>query len=89
MQKQGQNAFFDIHLTNTYARPQKHLPVNAILKKHQKGKKRVYNSRILNLEHGTLTILVSSLTGREGPETPMFHMHIAQTIANKKGENMK
>ena len=76
-------------MTNTYARPQKHLPVNAILKKHQKGKKRAYNSRILNLEHETLTILVSSLTGREGPEKSMFQMHIAQTIANKKEENMK
>ena len=32
--RQGQNVFFDICLTNTNARSQKHLPVTAILKKH-------------------------------------------------------
>ena len=83
MWRQGQNVFFDIHLTNTNVRSQKHLPVSAILKKHEKEKKRAYNSRIINVEHGTFTPLVFSLTGGEGPETSMFHKHIAQKIANK------
>ena len=34
--KQGQNAFFDIHLTNANACSQKHSPVSTILKKHEK-----------------------------------------------------
>ena len=34
--RQGQNVFFDIRLANTNARSQKHLPVSAILKKHEK-----------------------------------------------------
>ena len=57
---QGRNAFFDIRLTNTNARSQKHLPVSAILKKQEKEKKRVYNGRIMNAEHGTFTSLVFS-----------------------------
>ena len=53
--RQGQNAFFDIRLTNTKAPLQKHLPVNAILKKHEKEQNRVFNSRTMNAEHGTFT----------------------------------
>ena len=40
-----------------------------ILKNHEKEKKRAYNSRIMNVEHGTFATLVFSLTGGEGPET--------------------
>ena len=53
MWRQGQNAFIDIRLTNTNARSQKHLPVSAILKKHEKEKERAYYNRIMNVEHGT------------------------------------
>ena len=71
-------------MTNINARSQKHLPVSPILKKHEKDKKRAYNSRIMNLEHGTP--LAFSLTGGEGPATSIFHKHIAQKIANKTEE---
>ena len=36
--RQGQNVFFDIHLTNTNARSQEHFPVTAILKKQKRNK---------------------------------------------------
>ena len=56
--RQGKNTFFDIRLTNTNARSQKHVPVSVILKKHKKEKKRAYNSRIINVEHGTFIPLI-------------------------------
>ena len=40
----------------------------------------------MNVEHRTFTPLVFPLTGGEGPETSMFHKHIAQKIANKTEE---
>ena len=40
----------------------------------------------MNVEHGTFTPLVFSLTGGEGPWTSMFHKHITQKIANKTKE---
>ena len=40
----------------------------------------------MNMEHGTFTPLVFSLTGGEGPETSMFHKYIAHKIANKTEE---
>ena len=84
--RQGQNAFFDIRLTNTNACSKKNLPVSTILKKHEKEKQRACNSRIMNVEHGTYTPLVFSLTSGEGPETSLFHEHIVQKIANKTEE---
>ena len=81
--KSGQNAFFDIRLTNVNAISQKHQTVENNLKKQEKEKKRAYNNRIMNLEHGTFTPLVFSLTGDEGPETSMFHKNIAQKYCGK------
>ena len=82
----SKSIFFDIRLTNVNANSQKHLSINAILKKHEQDKKRSYNNRIMNVEHGNFTPLVFSLTGGEGPETSMFHKHISQQIAIKTEE---
>ena len=41
----------------------------------------------MNMEHGTFTALVFSMTGVEGPEASMFYKHIAQKISTKTEEN--
>ena len=82
----AQNAYFDVRLTNVNAESQKHLTVQTILMKHEREKKRAYNNRIMNVEHGTFTPLVFSLTGGEGPETSTFHKYIARKIADKTEE---
>ena len=41
----------------------------------------------MNVEHGTFTPLVFSLTGGEGSEAFMFHKHTAQKISAKNEEN--
>ena len=79
--RQGQNAFLDIRLTNVNANLKKNRTVETIFKKHEKEKKRTYNSRIVNVEHGTFTPLVFSLTGGEGPEAFIFHKNIVQKIS--------
>ena len=43
----------------------------------------------MNVEDGTFTSLVFSLTGGEGPETSMFNKRIAQKIANKTEEKYR
>ena len=40
----------------------------------------------MNVEHGTFTQLVFSLTGGEGPETSTFLKHIAQKYCEKNEE---
>ena len=39
-----------------------------------------------NVEHGSFTPLVYSLTSGKGPETSIFHKNIAQKIVNKTEE---
>ena len=85
--RQGQNAYFDVRITNTNAVSQCHLTSKRILEKHEKEKKRQYNSRIMNIEqHGTFTPLVFSVNGGVSPECSMFHKHLAEKIATKTGE---
>ena len=84
--RRGQNAFFDVRVTNTNADSQKHLSTEKILEKHEKEKKRQYNQRIMNVEHGTFTPLVFSINGSVGSECSIFHKHIANMIALKTEE---
>ena len=81
--RQGQNANFEIRLTNVNANFQKHQTVETILKKHEKEKKRVSNSHVMNLDHRTSTPLL----GGKVPEVSMFHKLIAQPISAKSEEN--
>ena len=83
LERQGQNAYFDVRITNNNAESQCHLTSKRILEKHEKEKKRQYNSRIMNIEHGTFTPLVFSVNGGASPECSMFHKHLAEKIATK------
>ena len=79
----AQNAFFDVRLTNLNAQSQAHLSTKQIFAKHEAEKKRMYNDRIMNVEHGTFTPLVFSLNGVMSPECKLYHKYLAQTIAAK------
>ena len=79
----AQNAFFDVRLTNLNAQSQAHLSTEQIFAKHETEKKRMYNDRIMNVEHGTFTPLVFSLNGIMSPECARYHKYLAQKIAAK------
>ena len=79
----GQNAFFDIRVTNTNSDSQMHLSPDKILRKHEMEKKRNYNQRIMNIEHGTFTPLVFSINGGEGAESLAFYIQVTDKIAQK------
>ena len=84
--RSGQNAYFDIRITNPNSNSQVHQPIENILKRHETEKKRQYNSRVMNIEHGTFTPLIFALNGGVGKECSMFHKHIAERIATKSGD---
>ena len=82
----GHNAFFDIRVTNVKSDSQHNLTAAKVYTKHQAGKKKNYNQRIMQVEHGTFTPLIFSVHGRIAPECERYHKHIAKKIAKKAGE---
>ena len=83
--REGQNAFFDVRITNTNSESQRHLTSEKIFTKHEREKKRQYNNRIMNVEHSTFTPLVFSVNGGMAKEFLKFHKFVAGKIANKSG----
>ena len=59
--REGQNAFFNVRITNTNSESPRHLTSEKIFTKHEREKKRQYNNRIMNV--GTFTPLVFSVNG--------------------------
>ena len=84
--RKGQNAFFDVRMTNVNSNYQSHLTAERVYAKHEAEKKREYNARIMQVEHGTFSPLIFSLNGGVGPECDRFHKHVAHKIAEKSGE---
>ena len=84
--RHGQNAYFDVRVTNTNSASQSNLTTAKVYAKHEKEKKKNYNQRIMQVEHGTFTPLIYSVNGGIGPECEQFHKHLAEKIAEKSGE---
>ena len=53
-------------------------------KLNEKEKKRAYAERVLQVEHGSFTPLVSSAIGGMGRETTKFYSRLAEILADKK-----
>ena len=84
--RKGQNAFFDVRVTNAGSESQRNVALKSVLIKHEREKKREYNERIMNIEHGTFTPLIFTIHGGMGPECAAYHQNIAEKIASKTGE---
>ena len=85
--RRGQNAYFDVLVTNASAASHANKPLKAVLAKYERAKKAKYNHRIMNIEHGTFTPLIFTANGCMGPECSMFHKSIADKISEKTGES--
>jgi hypothetical protein len=84
--RRGQNAFFDVRVTNADCASQINSPINSILKKHENEKKREYNERVMQIEQGTFTPLVFTINGSMSPECLQFHKTLAEKLSTKTGE---
>ena len=79
------NAFFDVRITNKNSEFQRHLTSEKIFTKHEREKKRLYNNRIMNVEHSTFTPFVFSVNVGMAKEFLKIHKFVAGKIANKSG----
>ena len=82
--RQGQVAFFDVRIVHLNAESNKSQPTEKVLLKHEQEKKRAYNRRVLEIEHGVFTPLVFGSNGAMGKECTRFHKILALKIAEKQ-----
>ena len=62
---------------------------SAMYKDHENAKKKEYNDRILEVDKGTFTPLVSSCRGGAGTEATKFIKHLAMRISDKRQEQYR
>ena len=84
--RDGQNAYFDVRVTNTDCASQQNSSIKSILRKHELEKKRAYNKRVMDIEHGSFTPLIFTTTGVMGHECAIYHKNLAEKISEKKDE---
>ena len=84
--REGQNAFFDICVTNADCASQVNRSIKAVLRNHEMDKKRGYNGRVMEVEQGTFTPIILTVKGVMAPEATRFHKVLAEKIATKTGE---
>ena len=84
--RDGQNAYFDVRVTNPDNKSQQDSSIKAILRKHESEKKRQYNRRVMEVEHGSFTPLIFTTTGVMSHECSIFHKCLAEKISTKRGE---
>ena len=82
----GQNAFFDVKVMNPNAATYVSIPVEKVYERAEQAKKRSYNDRIQNVEHGTFTPLIFSINGGMGPEAQRYHKLLFNKISYKNDQ---
>ena len=82
----GQNAYFDVRVTNADCSSQQNTSLKQVLHKHEMEKKRSYNKRIMEVEHGSFTPLVFTTTGVMSHECTVFHKALAEKLSRKRGD---
>ena len=84
--RDGQQAFFDVQVTNADCDSQISKPIKSILRSHEQTKKTKYNTRVMEVEQGTFTPIVLTIKGVMAPEASRFHKTLAEKLATKTGE---
>ena len=84
--REGQNAFFDVKVTNADCQTHQNKNLKSVLRESEMEKKRFYNRRIMEVEHGTFTPLIFTTTGVMGHECSIFHKSLAEKLSIKRDE---
>ena len=81
-----QLAFFDVRVFNPIAPSCHNSSQASMYRRHENEKRRAYQQRILEVEHGSFTPLVFSATGGMGPAATVTYKRIASLLAEKRAE---
>ena len=80
----AQDAYFDVRVFHPNAPCYRSRDLASVCKQHESAKKREYNQRIQNVEHGVFTPLVFTTTGSMGREGTTFYKRLADMLSHKQ-----
>ena len=78
-----ERAFFDVRVFNPHAPSNRQLSLPSTYQRHENQKKRVYEQRIRDVEHGSFVPLVMSVTGGLGRIATTVYKRLASMLSNK------
>ena len=81
-----QCAFLDVKVFNPNAQTNRKFPLAACYRHHEKMKKRAYEQRVTDIEHGSFTPLVFSTTGGMGKLADTFYRRLASLVSAKRDQ---
>ena len=80
------STFFDVRVFNSHASSNSKSTTKACYMRHEREKRREYERRVLEVEHGTFTPLVLSTSGGWGPSATVAFRRLAGLIATKHNQ---
>ena len=83
----GQRAFFDVRVFNPYAPCYQNSTQAQCYRKNELEKKRAYNERVREIEHGSFSPLIFSALGGMGTTATIFYKRLASLLAEKQGRS--
>ena len=78
-----QRAFFDVRMFNPFARIYVNSPLSTCYKRNEADKRRNYDERVREIEHGSFTPLIFSTAGGMGPAGSVVFKRLASMISTK------
>ena len=83
----GQRAFFDVRVFNPYAPCYQNSTQAQRYRKNELEKKRAYDERVREIEHGSFSPLVFSAVGGMGTTATIVYKRLASLLAEKQGRS--
>ena len=78
-----QSAFFDVRVFNPLAPTYQNLSLASSYRRNEQEKRRAYDQRVREVEHGSFSPLVFSASGGMGPTARVVYKKLASRIATK------
>ena len=78
-----ERAFFDVRVFNPHAPSNRRLRLSSCYRSHENAKKRAYEQRIREVEHGSFVPLVLSVTGGMGRIATTTYKRLASQLSSK------
>ena len=82
--ERGITCIFDVRVFNSHAPSNCKSTQTAVYRRHENEKRRSYQQQVLEVEHGSFTLLVSSATGGVGPAVRVTYGRLASLLAEKR-----